>query len=243
MVRVTTAPPSSLLILTTKYISVHTTRCACVTVCVCVCVCVCTCVCVCAANSERKRIQHFDHQFKQRSSIRFKIPSKKRRPCLSLRKDEEVVTDPKTILEMWEDHFRVLSSTNSRQSTATYSSEDKVETPMLNSLDNLKAEHLKYGGPTLRDWVLQICNAIVEAESIPTSLKTGIITPVYKRGGKDPLNTNSYCGVTLTSVLAKVLEALTLTRLQCHFLERNIPHPNQTAYRKGVSCAEAIFPP
>ena len=32
-----------------------------------------------------------------------------------------------------------------------------------------------------------------------------------------------------------------VTWLQCHFLERNIPHPNQTAYRKGVSCAEAIF--
>ena len=92
--------------------------------------------------------------------------------------------------------------------------------------DGIKAEHLKYGGPTLRDWVLQICNAIVEAENIPKSLKTGIKTPVYKEGGKDPLNTNSYRGVTLTSVLAKVLEALTLTRLQCHFLERSIPHPN-----------------
>ena len=28
-------------------------------------------------------------------------------------------------------------------------------------------------------------------------------------------------------MLAKVLEALTVTWLQCHFLERNIPHPNQ----------------
>ena len=142
------------------------------------------------------------------------------------------------------------SSTNSGQSTATYSSADKVKTLMLNSLDNedylfdvpfvaeevnsvlkklklgkavghdgIKAEHLKYGGPTLRDWVLQICNAIVEAESIPKSLKTGI---VYKGGGKDPLNANSYCGVTLTSMLVKVLETLTLTQLQCHFLERNM---------------------
>ena len=91
------------------------------------------------------------------------------------------------------------------------------------------------------DWVLQICNAIVETESIPTSLKTRIITPVYKGGGNDPLNINSYRRVTLTSMLAKVLEALALTRLQCHFLERNIPHPNQTAYCKGVSCTEAIF--
>ena len=60
---------------------------------------------VCAATSKRKRIQHFDHQFKQRSSIWFKIPSTKQRPFLSLRKDQEVVMDTKTILEMWEDHF------------------------------------------------------------------------------------------------------------------------------------------
>ena len=42
-------------------------------------------------------------------------------------------------------------------------------------------------------------------------------------------------------VLAKVLETLTLMRLQCDFLEKKIPHLNQTAYCKGVSCAEAIF--
>ena len=56
-----------------------------------------------------------------------------------------------------------------------------------------------------------------------------------------PLDTNSYRRVTLTSVLAKVLETLTLMRMQCHFSERKIPHLNQTAYRKGVSCAVAIF--
>ena len=52
--------------------------------------------------------------------------------------------------------------------------------------DGLRAEYLKYGGPMLRDWILQVCNAIVDVESIPNSLKTGIITPVYKGCGKDP---------------------------------------------------------
>ena len=64
---------------------------------------------------------------------------------------------------------------------------------------------------------------------------------LYKGGGKDPLDTHSYRGITLTSVLAKVLESLILTRLQCHFSEKGILHLNQTAYRKGVSCADAIF--
>ena len=159
---------------------------------------------------------------------------------------------------------------NSDQSTATYSSEDEVQRLIRFSLDNkdylfdvpfalkevegvlqklklgkaaghdgLQAEHLKYGGPVLRDWVLKICKAIVEAENIPSLLKTGIVT--HKGGGKDPLNTNSYRGITLTSVLAKILESLFITRLQCHFLERNIPHLNQTAYCKDVSCTEAII--
>ena len=75
---------------------------------------------VCAVNSERKRIQHFDHQFKQRSSNWFKIPSAKKRLCLSLRINQEVVTDPKTIVEAWEGHFRVLSSVNLEQPSVMY---------------------------------------------------------------------------------------------------------------------------
>ena len=107
--------------------------------------------------------------------------------------------------------------------------------------DGVQAEHIKYGGLILRNWILQICNAIVELECVPASLKIGIITPVYKGGGKDPLDTNSHRGITITSVFAKVLESLLLSRLQCHFTEKGIPHLNQTAYCKGVSCAEAIF--
>ena len=70
----------------------------------------------------------------------------------------------------------------------------------------VQAEHVKYGGPTLRNWILQICNAILELECIPDSLKTGIIAPIYKGGEKDPFDTNSHRGITLTSVFAKILE-------------------------------------
>ena len=108
--------------------------------------------------------------------------------------------------------------------------------------DMLQAEHLKYGGPVLHEWIWQICNSIIDLEHVPDSLKMGIVIPVYKGGGKDPLDTNSYRGITLTSVIAKVLESLVLARLRDHLTERGIPHPNQTAYRKRVSCAEAISP-
>ena len=113
-----------------------------------------------ATNSKRKRIQHFDQQFKKRSSIQFKIPSTKRQPCPSLCKDEEVVMDPKAILDMWEDYFRVLSSANSGQSTVTYNSEDEVETLMLNSLDN-------------EDYLFDVPFVAEEVDSVLRKLKLG----------------------------------------------------------------------
>ena len=76
--------------------------------------------------------------------------------------------------------------------------------------DLLQPEHLKHGGEALKIWIQQVCNAIVELESVPNSLKLGIVTPIYKGGGKDPLDTNSYRGITLTPMLAKVFESLIL---------------------------------
>ena len=47
--------------------------------------------------------------------------------------------------------------------------------------------------------------------------------------------------MTLTSVVAKVLEFLFLELLRLVFMEAGLPHVNQSAYRKVVSCADAIF--
>lgn len=107
--------------------------------------------------------------------------------------------------------------------------------------DNLTAEHLKLGGQAIITWLTEILNSIIEVEQISLCLKLGITIPVYKGGGKDPLNTNSYRGITLNSVISKVLETLILNRLEPLFMEAGLPHPNQTAYRKHVSCADAIF--
>ena len=46
-------------------------------------------------------------------------------------------------------------------------------------------------------WLTEILNSIIELEQILATLKQGITIPVYKGGGKDPLDINSYCGITL----------------------------------------------
>ena len=89
--------------------------------------------------------------------------------------------------------------------------------------------------------MLRILNAVVELEVVPDVLKEGFIVPVYKGGGKDLLRVDSYRGVTVMSVVAKVLEFMFLERLQPVFMEAGLPHVNQPAYRKAVSCADAIF--
>ena len=40
--------------------------------------------------------------------------------------------------------------------------------------------------------------------------------------------------------MVKVLEFLRLERLESIFLEAGLPHINQSAYRKGVSCGDAV---
>ena len=82
---------------------------------------------------------------------------------------------------------------------------------------------------------------MIESKEVPAAFKMGVVSPVYKGHGKDPLDTNSYHGVTLTSVLAKTLERLVLLRLRPTLAERGVPHRNQTGFVRNNSCADAIF--
>ena len=107
--------------------------------------------------------------------------------------------------------------------------------------DGVMAEHLKFGGEVFVIWLMRILNAAIELEAIPEVLKRGVVVPVYKGRGKDPMRRDSYRGITLTSMVSKVLEFLMLERLDSVFVAAGLPHVNQSAYRRAVSCADAIF--
>ena len=107
--------------------------------------------------------------------------------------------------------------------------------------DGLNSEHLIYGGPSLILWLKKIFNTIILLEEVPTCFKEGIVTPVYKGKGKDPLLTSSYRGITLSSIMAKTLEIFILNRMSPVLDEIGFPDINQTAYQKGISCADAIL--
>ena len=69
----------------------------------------------------------------------------------------------------------------------------------------------------------------------------GIIVPVFKGKGKDPLLTKNYRGISLTSVFAKIFESILSCRITPTFEAAGIPQATQSAYRKGVSCTDSIF--
>ena len=107
--------------------------------------------------------------------------------------------------------------------------------------DQLSPRHLLHAGPLFSTWLSKIYNAISNLEAIPSQFKNGILIPIYKGKGKDPLSPTSYRGITLTSVIAKTLEILLLDRMLPILGDRCIPQLTQTAYQCGVSCTDATF--
>ena len=100
----------------------------------------------------------------------------------------------------------------------------KLKTKKSAGPDNLTAEHLHYAGQPIIIWLTGLLNLIIELELIPPSLKQGITIPVFKGGGKDPLNVNSYRGITLNSVISKIMELLILNRVNPVLMEAGFPH-------------------
>ena len=81
-------------------------------------------------------------------------------------------------------------------------------------MDCLDPEHIFYGGEALKLWLKKLFNRIIALEEIPTCLlNEGLIIPVYKGNGKDPLLPDSYRGITLSSVISKLFEIVLLQRL------------------------------
>ena len=75
------------------------------------------------------------------------------------------------------------------------------------------------GGQHVAICLTNILNAIIDLEVIPGSFRFGLVVPVYKGSGKDPLKTDSYRSITLSPVFSNVLEFFILNQLNMVFME------------------------
>ena len=102
--------------------------------------------------------------------------------------------------------------------------------------DNIAPEHLLHAGCTTRLLLLILMNWMVHLKHIPPSLKEGLVVPIHKGGAKDPSVPGNYRGITLTSVLAKLLELLLKPKLILHLKEYQIPDLLQSGFQQERSC-------
>ncbi len=76
----------------------------------------------------------------------------------------------------------------------------------------IAAEHLKTSKPVIVPFIVETFNTILQERQVPESFKTGILTPVLKKG-KDSTKTDSYRGITVTAILGKLFEYVILNRI------------------------------
>ena len=223
----------------------------------------------CRANDERKQIRVRDHMVRTNHPDRFYLPRRKM-SCRKLFVNGTTFTDSEDLLKCWHDHFQTLGQSTQCGRTdnniidtdllfnSSLANKDGVlddeftieeveravhslKNGKSSGADGLSAEHLKFGGPSIPCWLKRIFNSIIKLEAIPPTLNRGLITPVFKGKGCDPLDPNNYRGITVTSVISKCFERSILQRLLPILEEQGFPHPAQTAYTKGRSCADGIF--
>ena len=57
--------------------------------------------------------------------------------------------------------------------------------------DGIMAEHFKFGGMVLLEFLQKLFNIIISEQKIPDQFKNGIITPIYKKNRTNPSGTQS----------------------------------------------------
>ena len=84
------------------------------------------------------------------------------------------------------------------------------------------AEHIYYGGPAIMNCVQTLINNILFNKEIPSSMKLGILHPIFKNKGNCKESQN-YRGITITPVLNRLLEAVLKSRIKSVILEKQNP--------------------
>ena len=96
----------------------------------------------------------------------------------------------------------------------------------------ISAEHFKAGKSELVPVITKIFNHILDTKKIPAVFKTGVITPVLKKG-KDSKLLENYRGITVTAIFGKVFEYALLEKL--HIAQSEM----QFGFTEGLSPAMA----
>lgn len=99
------------------------------------------------------------------------------------------------------------------------------------------AEHVYHGGQDLPNAVKSLINNILLIKDIPSSLKLGILNPIFKNKGSQKESQN-YRGITITPVLTRLIESVLKSLIEFKLLhQQNLLQRGFTKNSSPMNCA------
>lgn len=174
---------------------------------------------------------------------------------------EVLLTDTASILSCWSEHFQALFSTARvvQDSAILHISQLPViveldEPPSMKELteaieqtksgkaagvDGIPPEIWKDGGPALHRKLHELLVYCWKQGNIPRDLCDAVIVTLYKnKGGKS--DCSNYRGITLLSILGKILARVLLNRLIPSIAENHL-RENQCGFRANRGTTDMVF--
>lgn len=187
-------------------------------------------------------------------------------PVLSLAGD--TVADPKTVADVFADHFAGVSrkdpaapgarqrrdletlgldfaSNGGESYNVPFSlSELKVALSQCNESspgpDDIPYAFLRHMAESAFTFLLGLYNFVWRTGDFPSTWKVAVTLPLLKPG-KDRCQANNYRPISLTSCICKVMEKMVNVRLMWYLESRNLLSPVQYGFRKMRSTSDALL--
>ena len=181
--------------------------------------------------------------------------------------DSRLISGIDDVIEAWTTHFNHLATPQNAscfdekhkqlvedllvmQWCATNTQQTHIEISQrevrqaLRSLNNgkaadihgLKAEHIKTAEQILIPSLTELFNILLKCNRTIEPLNSAFILPVHKKG-KDRLCTDNYRGITITPILAKLMEHILLARIESSLQQSSL----QFGFTKKLSPTMAIL--
>ena len=115
----------------------------------------------------------------------------------------------------------------------------KLKSGKSPGVDKIISELLENLNDETLNVILNIFNKILDAKEFPEEWAVGIIVSLFKGGESDDLN--NYRGITLLSILGKLLVGILNERLTKFAEKIKLVNENQAGFRKGYRTTDHIF--
>ena len=104
--------------------------------------------------------------------------------------------------------------------------------------DDISSTDLKLAAKNITGTIAILFNKSFQTGDLPDEFKLGHVIPILKPGKTDTSLPSSYCGITLTSILSKVLEKVVYNQVNTFLNDTHALNEQQYGFRKGRSCAD-----